>query len=191
MGYRNSLYFMDKKVFNKIRKMNKDQLWDFIGKEKAYSEEELKSVPSFYKLKDIGVLEEAFEFGKYYDCDVSKCLKPFFKDKEIHRYYNQDGEFMLAKFEIFECLLEDFRNRVLNYYKNLVEDIPDEYDTRSHYDRLLRDARDHLMWAPYLGRPEKKFSLGGGWLYEHEIFNLTYVMKLFNLKKQVLIWIGG
>ena len=57
--------------------------------------------------------------------------------------------------------------------------------------RLLADARSHLSWAKFLDNlPENEWNLGGGWLYEHEVFTLMYIARIFNPKKYTLLWLG-
>ena len=194
MGYRNFLYIVDNKKFNKIKKLNSEQLWDLIGRDKAFDEDELTHAPHWRELENYIDLKEAFEFGKGIDFykRIKKYLKPAFKDKEVHKWYNDDTEFMLAKPEILaECALI-FKEKVTNYYEDLLKEKSDyKYDTRSQLDRLLADARSHLSWAKFLDYlPENEYSLGGGWLYEHEVFTLQHLRRIFNPKKQLLIWIG-
>lgn len=194
MGYRNYLYVADKKKFNKLRKLNGEQLWDIVGKNKAYDEYELKFPPSQYEFKDIIDLEEIFEFGKYIDFydRIKPYLKPAFKNKDIQKYYNEDNEFMIAKPEIIQECMTICKEKIEMYYTDLLNNkSSDKYDNRSHQERLLADVRSHLSWAKFLDKlPENKWNLGGGWLYEHEVFTLMYIARIFNPKKQVLLWLG-
>ena len=194
MGYSNYLYVADKKKFNKLRKLNSEQLWDIVGRDKACDEYELKFPPSKYEFEDIVDLEEAFELGKDVDFykRIKKYLKPAFKNKEVNEYYNGDTEFMIAKPEIIQECMTIFKEKVEEYYKDLLnEKSSDKYDNRSQQERLLADVRSHLSWAKFLDHlPENKWNLGGGWLYEHEVFTLMHIARIFNPKKQVLLWLG-
>jgi len=192
MGYRNYLYIADKKKLNKIRKLNAKQLWEFIEEEP--DEEDDIHPPLFLYLESKIDMEEAFEFGKYIDFydRIKKYLKPIFKEKEVQEYYNEEYEFMLAKPEILQECATILREKVQNYYKGLLDNVPrDVFDKRTHFEKLKNDAQEHLEWATFLDKPSNnKYSLGGGWLYEHEVFSLLHLMKVFNPKKQVLIWLG-
>lgn len=190
MGYRNYLYIGNKKDINKIRKMTKAELWEF-SKQKPFEDEELPYWNDI--LKEAGA-EEAFEMGKYIDYSdrLKPFLKPLFKDKEIHTYYNGYNELLIAKPEILQTLATIFKEKVQDHYQDLMQEkSSDEYDRRSQFDRLLSSAKSNLMWSEYLDKlPDNKYSLGGGWLYEHEVFSILYLMRIFNPKKQCLIFIG-
>ena len=60
----------------------------------------------------------------------------------------------------------------------------DKFDKRTQFERLLSSARSNLMWSEYLDKlPDNKYSLGGGCLYEHEVFSILYLIRIFNPKK--------
>lgn len=193
MGYRNYLYIVNKKDINKIRKMNRDELSSLVN-ELPYSEDE-DYFPYWRDILKKADGEEAFDLGKYVDFTerLEPFLKPLFRDKEVHEYYNEDTELMLAKPELLQELATIYKEKVQAYYKNLLnEESSDKFDTRTQLERLLSNVKDELIWSAYLDKlSEKKYSLGGGWLYEHEVFNILYLMKIFNLKKQALIYCGA
>lgn len=85
-----------------------------------------------------------------------------------------------------------FKEKVQTHYKSLMEEkSPDVLDKRTQFERLLSSAKSNLMWSEYLDKlPNNKYSLGGGWLYEHEVFSILYLMRIFNPKKQTLIFLG-
>ncbi|MCM1497324.1 MAG: hypothetical protein NC124_02545 [Clostridium sp.] len=190
MGYRNYLYIADKKKLNKIRKMAKEELWS-LSKEEPYDNEPF---PYIKDVLDAADAEVAFEMGKY--IDYRNRLKPFlrslFRDKEAHKYYNEENEMMIAKPEILQTLATIFKEKVQAHYKNLMEEKSlDEFDEHTQFDRLLASARSNLMWSEYLDKlPNNKYALSSGWLYEHEVFSILYLMRIFNPKKQVLIYRG-
>ena len=194
MGYRNYLYIADRKKFNKFRKLDIEQMWNWVGKDKAWSEEALDMLPDHHDIKEIISLEEIFEFGKYIDFydRIKQYLKPAFKDKNVQEQYNEEEEFMIAKPEIIQECMTIFKEKIETYYKDLLnEKSSDEYDNRSQLDRLLADAKSHLSWAKFLDYlPENKWNLGGGWLYEHEVFTLMHIARIFNPKKHILLWLG-
>ena len=194
MGYRNYLYVADKKKFNKLRKLNTEQLWDVVGRDKAFDEDELEFPPSKWNFENEISLEEVFELGKGVDFynRIEKYLKPAFKNKEVNGHYNDDTEFMIAKPEIIQECMTVYKEKIEAYYKDLLNEKSSyEYDNRSQQERLLADARSHLDWAKFLDHlPENKWNLGGGWLYEHEVFTLMYIARIFNPKKQILLWLG-
>lgn len=190
MGYINCFYIADKKKLNKIRKMTRKELWELV-EETPYSDSDY---PFFIDvLEKIGA-EQAMDMGK--DVDYTKRLEPFFKslfrDKNTNKHYNMETECFLAKPEILQEIATIFKEKVQNYYKSLLEEkSPNEFDERTQFERLLASAKQNLIWACYLDKlSENKYSLGGGWLYEHEVFNVLYLMRILNPKKQCLIYVG-
>lgn len=190
MGYRNYLYIANKKDVNKIRNMTKEELWEFHGQKPIDDE----PFPYWGDVLDKIGAEEALELGKYIDYQdkLKPFLKPFFRNKEIHQNYNEDSEFLIAKPEILQTLATIFKEKVQAHYQDLMQEkSSDEFDKRSQFDRLLNSARSNLMWSEYLDQlPNNKYALGGGWLYEHEVFSILYLMRIFNRKKQCLIYLG-
>lgn len=188
MGYCNYLYIADKKKLNKIRKMTREELWAFVEQEPE------KYFPYWRDvLNKIGA-ENAFELGKYIDYTdkLKPFLRPLFRNKDAHREYNEDHELFIAKPDILQALATIFKEKVQAFYKDLMQEkSADEFDKRSQFDRLLASARSNLTWSQYLDKlPENKYALGGGWLYEHEVFSILYLMRIFNPKKQTLIFLG-
>ncbi len=190
MGYRNYLYIANKKNVNKIRKMTKEELWEF-SKQKPFDDE---IFPYAGDILDKVGAENAFEMGKYIDyrSRLKPFLRPLFRNKEIHEWYNKDGELLVAKPDILQTLATIFKEKVQAHYKDLMEEkSSDEFDERTQFERLLSSARSNLMWSEYLDKlPNNKYSIGGGWLYEHEVFSILYLMRIFTPKKQYLIFIG-
>lgn len=192
MGYRNYLYIADKKKLNKIRKMNKEELFALVGEIPDNEEEDY--YPYWGNVLEKADGQEAIELGKYIDFrgKLKPFLRPLFRDKSAHEYYNDDSELYLAKNEILQALATIFKEKVQTHYKSLMEEkSPDVLDKRTQFERLLSSAKSNLMWSQYLDKlPNNKYSLGGGWLYEHEVFSILYLMRIFNPKKQTLIFLG-
>lgn len=190
MGYRRYLYIANKKDINKIRKMTKEELW-------AFSEQNPCEGELFPYIGDVlrkAKASAAFEMGKYIDYrdKLQPFLRPLFRNKKTHNYYNQEDELFVAKPEILQTLATIFKEKVQAHYQDLMQEkSSDEFDERSQFDRLLSSARSNLMWSEYLDElPDNKYALGGGWLYEHEVFSILYLMRIFNSKKQCLIFRG-
>lgn len=193
MGYRNYLFIADKKKLNKISKMNRDELFSLV--EELPDSEDEDEFPYWRDVLKKAGGEEAFELGKYIDFTkrLEPFLKPLFRDKIAHKYYNEDSELMLAKPELLQELATIYKEKVQTHYKDILnEKSSNIYDERPQFERLLASARTNSLWSDYLDKlSENKYSLGGGWLYEHEVFNILYLMKIFNPKKQALIYCGA
>lgn len=190
MGYRNYLYIADKKKCNKIRKMSKKELLELTN---TVLEDEFDYLSDHDVLDKMGA-EEAFELGKYIDFydEIKPHLLKMFTDKEVHEEFNTETECMLAKPEILQTIATIYRKKVLKFYQDLMQEKSSEkYDTRTQLERMKAEVRAHILWNKYLDQlPNNKWNINQGWLYEYEIFDILHLMRVFNPKKQVLIWLG-
>lgn len=184
MGYRNYLYIADKKKCNKIRKMSKKEILELTN---------TSFLSSIDVLDKMGA-EEAFELGKHIDFydELTPHLRKMFTDKEVHEGFNDEEEFILAKPEILQTIATIYRKKVLNWYQDLMQEkSSNEFDTRSQLDRMKGSVESQILWNQYLDRlPNNKYQICDAWLFEYEVFNILHLMRVFNPKKQVLIWLG-
>lgn len=205
MGYRNYLFVVDRKKFAKAKKMTAEQLWGLTNEEpEDWNLDGDKIVtPPYYRnlLTSIGG-EELLEVSEaiHYrnsNFNIKSYLKKAFKDKDVHRWYNEDIEFMIAKPEILNGLIEFYISKVKNYYTNLAkedsEHPKDEFgwDLKPQLERLQKHVQSQLSWLNFVNDSKSKWCLSTAWLYEYDVFNLIHIKKMFNPKKQFLIWTGS
>lgn len=192
MGYRNYLYIVDKKKLNKARKMSASELWELVGGKTELDED--IDTPWIGDVLDKLEAEEFMELGKYLDYtnEIQSFLKPLFRNKLVHNDYNCETECMLVKPEILQKIATIFKEKAKNYYKSLLEEkSPNILDTRPQLERCTEDIRIKLTWLESLDAlPNNKWTISDTWLYEYEMFNILHLMRIFNPKKQALIWIG-
>lgn len=205
MGYRNYLHVVDRKKLAKVKKMNVNQLWELSEEnpEEWDIDEDGNLEPPYWRdvLKKIDG-EELIEvsealFYRNSDFKLSKYTKKIFKDKEIQNYYNGDTELMIAKPEILDALIEFYISKVKKFYNQLLlEDSTnpkDEYGNplKPQLERLQSAAKSQLSWLNFVNDSKSKWCLSTAWLYEYDVFNLIHIKKMFDPKKQVLIWSGS
>lgn len=205
MGYRNYLYVVDKKKLAKIKKMNVKELWDLVEEDPEELDEDDEGNPTPPYWRDVIEAingEELIEVSEalFYRDSVfllPKYIKKIFKNKEIQDWYNEDTELMIAKPEILDALIEFYISKTEKYYKDLTlkdSDNPkDKYGTplKPQLERLQQHAKTQLSWLKFVNDSNSKWCLSTSWLYEYDIFNLIHIKKMFNPKKQVLIWTGA
>lgn len=184
MGYRNYLYRVDKKKFNKIRKMSYEEIMKIYGEDGLYI--------SKYPLLESCDGKEVLTIGKYFNEDISKFLKKAFRDNKVQNYFNQDTEFMIAKPELLNKLLDIYSEATMRFYKHLLEDESvDEITGKTQLDRLKREIEHKINWLPYLNYvPKNEYMIDDTWLVEYECFNFKHIIKTFNFKKYYLLWLG-
>lgn len=203
MGYRTYLYVVDKKKFTKLKKLNVQELWTILGKEptKWDIDERTKEVYPPYRGdileyadgKEIVELGDAI-FYKKYKIQPYDYLKKIFKNKDIQNYYNSETELMIAKPELLDAIIDVYLKRIEdNYTELLVDDSQnpkDElgYPLKPQLERLQNEIKSQLGWLKFINDSNDKWCLATSWLYAHEVFNIIHIKKMFNPKKEVLIW---
>ena len=104
---------------------------------------------------------------------------------------------MIAKPEILDALIEFYISKVKKFYNQLLlEDSTnpkDEYGNplKPQLERLQSAVKSQLSWLNFVNDSKSKWCLSTAWLYEYDVFNLIHIKKMFNRKKQVLIWTGS
>ena len=109
----------------------------------------------------------------------------------------QDIRYGRAKPEILDALIEFYISKVKKFYNQLL--LEDSTNPKNEYgeplkpqlERLQSAAKSQLSWLNFVNDSESKWCLSTAWLYEYDIFNLIHIKKMFNPKKQVLIWSGS
>jgi len=205
MGYRNYLFVVDRKKLAKVKKMDVNQLWDLTKEdpEEWDMDEDGNPEPPYWRdvLEKINGEEliqvsEAL-FYRNSDFKLSKYTKKIFKYKKIQKYYNEDTELMIVKPEILDALIEFYISKVKRFYNQLLlEDSTnpkDEYGNplKPQLERLQSAVKSQLSWLNFVNDSKSKWCLSTAWLYEYDIFNLIHIKKMFNPKKQVLVWTGS
>lgn len=205
MSYRNYLFVVDRKKLAKIKKMNVKELWDLVEEDPEELDEDDDGNPTPPYWRDVIEAingEELIEVSEalfYRDSTflLPKYIKKIFKNKEIQDWYNEDTELMIAKPEILDALIEFYISKTEKYYKDLTledSDNPkDKYGTplKPQLERLQQHTKTQLSWLKFVNDSNSKWCLSTSWLYEYDIFNLIHIKKMFNPKKQVLIWTGA
>lgn len=205
MGYRAYLYVVDKKKFTKLKKLNTQELWTMLGKEptKWDIDERTKEVypPYWGDVLEYANGKEIAELGdiifyKKYKMKPYDYLKKIFKNKEVQDYYNCEHKLMIAKPELLDAIIAVYLKRIEdNYTELLIDDsqnLKDEfgYPLKSQLEILRTEIESQLYWLKYINDSDDKWCLATSWLYAHEVFNIIHIKKMFNPKKQVLIYVA-
>lgn len=218
MGYRNYIYSMPKKEYNKIKSLTKEELIKYFGK----SEEDEPYV-AIYK---IGT--ELYEFGKYVDFQFpKKSYLPFFKKKELKEEYEHYDP-IVVKPELLESIIDNYRKKIVDNYNDMLapflglspessgrgtpseflNSVKTEYDypnnklsfdfskiTQEEQNKLF-DAIQHIRSFRTEWVQLKPYDLSEGdsittsWKYEYGIFELVRIYKSFDWKKNVMFYCG-
>lgn len=182
MGYRNYIYVVEKEVADSFRGKTFEELKDPTC-------EDFHHICIYDLFEKYGVVC-AIELGKYVDPEpVEPYLSPFFLDKEVHEYTNDEDECMLLDPKGLQSLATYYKNALLKYNKELIEEY--DKDPVKAGARMLHDLRYETSMLEFLDKPEeKKWTLCDMWLWKYDILNFMYLLKVVDFDKYYLIWRG-
>lgn len=189
MGYRNYIATMPKKDYNKIKNLSKDELYIMYNKADMDEDE-----------KYIGVYEfgtTLYNFGKYVNFKYPEKSKlPFFKNKKTQHKFDSDDELYVVTKEFFEAIINSYKEKIQNYYKELVYTM-DRKDHRNWTEKQIIELYEHVdsMASEWIKLEpfelnDNKNSITNSWKYEYSIFELVRIYKSFDWKKNVMIYYG-
>lgn len=183
MGYRHSLYILEKSKVNKL------------------TSEEIEQLECRYDcLENLGG-KEIFELGKYSDEGFELCQKALKVEGNLAEFrnamfYEGDTQFEFISPEQLIWLAQKYKERTVKYWQKLVSDEPLET-----YSKVITDVgekckyyvEDLLHWKDFMldTNKENKFSLQTTWKYEYEMFNIIHCYKSIDWDKYYLVIIGG
>ena len=198
MGYRYYIYEIENHFLNEIRQCKTwEDFVEVVKKNKPKAVEDLLDECDYIGLYRLG--HELHEFGKYYENadEMYKHGESLFFSDELNERYEDYGAIVLEPDGI-KCAIDWTKNKVISYYKDLLNDNPDKndvfVDSRPQLDRLKDHAQDELRWWSYEHCPcdsdmNTPFSVNS-WLYEHVYFDLVHIYKTFDWKNKSIIFMG-
>lgn len=195
MGYRTSIYIVEKDKLNALKHLSHKELFERIDTFHTKDEAPYISRHDIFQYCDA---KEVLELGKYLDNDLynvllqSKVLIPFFKDKQVISDLNEDTEFQVAEPEILNHLLKYYNTENELYWKQLKEDHENATSDLEKQKILDKYFRGRLAWSEYRNNVSKnKHALTDSWSFEDSIFNIMYLIKILDFNKYYLVWTAG
>ena len=174
MGYRNYIWVIDKKKADSIRNMSLEELKSLADPDSSYV--------SIFDLREKLNAVEAMELGKYVD-NIPKNLQPFFIDKAVQENISLEHEFMIMDIEDLKDMWKNYSMQMTEYYKELSK--------MTSIEVLQKEFESLASWCSLIDLDEyNKYVLTTSWRYDYACLNLMYLYKIFNPKKQYLVWVG-
>lgn len=175
MGYRNYIWVINKKKADSVRNLSSKELKKFSNPEDSYF--------SIFDLREKLKAVEAIELGKYAPNDViSKYLTAFFTNKNVQKEMI-DTEISIMDPIALKALLMYYKQEMVTFYTQLSKDI--------NIGRLRHEFGELATWIQMADIDENnKYQLTTSWRYDQALFNFMYLYKIFNPKKQYLLWVG-
>lgn len=197
MGYRHYFYKVNKEDVKAVKELSLDELKEKYGdKEDGYVD-----------IQDIANQKEIFEFGKLYCEDTAEQIyntgNPLFDNAEVMEYFSDYIPFIVGKDGVLKAI-EIFKNKIKKYYKDMLVDgekkiipvfgltIKDE-DIKS-IDKVKKEIQDKIrIWEHYksvVDINENNLNVTQSCLYEYSIFNLVFILKTTDWKKETILFYG-
>lgn len=173
MGYRHKIGILDKKTYRKINKLNHDELISEFG------EKEEGFVACYHITKEVYCLGKCCEFNF-----TKEMKKRVFKNKLIDNMFNDENDFYIITREGFETIIEDYRKKIVHYYKNLPSE---ENSLVSHVKEILDEWENPFNLKPYSLSGEEMVT---SWKYEYAIFELVRIYRSIDWDKQYVTITG-
>lgn len=174
MGYRTYLGKVSKKDYEKYHNMTFEELEKSIGKK--YEDGSVgiywDSLKSYENITEIIINNERKVLFNH--------TKNFFEN-----YINPDTTFRITDCKPFlEALIEDNRNALLKWFDKINEE-----KNKEIYDNLEYDFNFRCIDFPKK-ISKSKYLLTDVYSREYMHFNYIYLLKTFDFKKEVLVYIG-
>lgn len=186
MGYRHYFFEVDKKDVEKVKDKTYDELME-IAKEYGT---EIEEEENWFYFNDDKFMNKSciFEFGKLYWDDTAERIysngTPLFTIKDTQDAFSDYYPYAMGSDAMLEAI-EIYKEKIINYYKGLLEEYTPEV--------LNRHVEDMLMWWEKLGAIDTNLErkrISSSWLYEHQIFELVRLYKSIDWDNKCLLFYG-
>lgn len=206
MGYRHYFYKVKKADIETVKDMDSEQLLAY-AESNGIEIEEWGVKKSFYFNDDKFLNKiEVHEFGKlYWDNTASRIYSkgvPLFTNLEAQKDLDGYEPYVVGKEGLLEAI-SIYREKVLNFYKNLLVDgeerqlpldITITKDDVKSIDKVVSHIEDKIRSISYRGfaniNEDSKWQVTSSWEYEHSIFNLVHLLKSIDWEKDTLLFYG-
>lgn len=144
MGYRTYIGYMPRDKYNKVKDFTMQQHFEHYHPGKPFDMGDL-----YVGIYDI--VKELHGFGKYVDNFPKKLFRPFFKNKELHKYYTTDDDCYLVGKKFLESFIERYRQSITDYYNEMASPFfGDGFKASPFLNTVKRDylgaARENLSF---------------------------------------------
>ncbi len=199
MGYRNYIASIPRKEYDKIKNFTKEELYKYKGE----SMDEYMGCVSVYDVTQT----KLYELGQYVDSFPKKLFKPVFLNKELQKDFTEEHDFYLVGKKFLEAVAEMYSAKVKDYYNKMLEPLltdekyPRLKDPKDYSPEDVFKMAEHIKsmafeWgcSPFSDEPPYNLKNGDAVTtsckYEYAQFELVRIYKMFDWKKNVLIYYG-
>lgn len=191
MGYRHYFFEVDKKDVEKVKDKTYDELME-IARECGVEIEEDENW--FYFNDDKFMNKECiFEFGKLYWDDTAERIyskgTPLFTIKETQDYFDDYYPYVMGSDAMLEAI-EIYREKVISYYKGLLEKDSSESFINDKFTRHIDDILTEWETFCPVDLNLKRECIVNSWLYEYQIFELVRLYKAIDWDNKCLLFYG-
>lgn len=206
MGYRHYFYKVKKADIETVKDMDYKQLLKY-AEDNGVEINEWDGEKTFY-FNDGKFLNKTkvHEFGKlYWDDTASRIYSkgvPLFTNLEVQKDLDDYEPYVVGKEGLLEAI-SIYREKVLNFYKDLLVDGEDRHlslgititkDDVKSIDKVVSHIEDKIRSISYRGLAnideDSKWQVTSSWEYEHSIFNLVHILKSIDWEQDTLLFYG-
>lgn len=197
MGYRNYIASIPRKEYDKIKNLNREDLYKYKRVDPKEDHIAVYDVAEF----------RLYELGKYVDVFSKRLFKPVFLDKELQKEFSEEHDFYLVGKKFVEAVIDRYSNNVKSYYNEMLKDIltnekypklknPKEVSLQSVLKIFNHVKNMSFEWGctPFSDSPPYNLNNGdqitNSSKYEYNIFELVRIYKTFDWKNNVMIYYG-
>lgn len=190
MGYRHYLYAVPKKQVDEILECKTNEDWiDFAKLNDYLYDEDDEWFPPYR------VGKKLYELGKHSGIGFKlESKRPsLFTSEELKERYSDDVFALLTK-EDFKAIIEEYRQKIVNWLQSLLN--PEDDEERKHL-AIKHEIQDKIdSWSgKYFGispidLDESRERITGDWSYEYAIFELVRLYKIFDWENDDLVLVG-
>lgn len=187
MSYRYKIGLLEKQTYKTIKDMSYQEIAQWFHKDKYEKEDDYVPI---YKLT-----KEIYELGK--NCDMTHlkpCIKPVFSNKNTHKKFNDENEFVIIGKEGLLLIIEDYRKTIVQYLKsNLNPSNEDKIffpnkNPVGYLEGKIKEWEenvDKFKLTPY-NLDLKSDTIVSSWSYEYAIFELVRLYKTIDDEKYII-----
>lgn len=181
MGYRNSIWIIEKEKADSFRGKTFDELKSF--EDLGYFNDEVLIG------KNGGTL--AIIVGKNVNKKlVEDYLSPFFLDEKTDKYANDEDECKLFDLKGLQFLATYYKNKIINRNNEMLDLFLK--DPTAAGKKIYDCLNCHYTALDSIDKPTKnQWCLCNTWILEYDIWNMMYLLKVIDQDKYYLIWRGG
>lgn len=202
MSYRYRFIKVKKDIAENCRNMSPEEFRTYVMKNIANHEmDDDDRMPCVFNMFG---QEEIFDFGSDFDHieTTHKSSERFFSKDELNDWY-EDYDIRFCTEDTVLAIIECFRKKIETYFRKIAEG--PEHKKKGYFEQKIdewskftdnvennytEEQKEKINRTYYPYNLTDKNTLVNSWLYEYEIFELVFILKVFDWDNYSLLFYG-